>query len=117
MLKALKRRAALSCSFCGKPADQVGRLMAGAATGSHICDACVGVCVGILDATPDDFTGWDRMSEDQLLAGLSVSEATVEATRRVLQAQIDALRHRGVSWERIGAALGISRQAAWERFS
>jgi biotin operon repressor len=43
-------------------------------------------------------------------------EATVAATRTVLQAQIEELR-RNVSWEAIGKALGISRQAAWERFS
>jgi hypothetical protein len=27
------------------------------------------------------------------------------------------LRTRGVSWTRIGEALGVSKQAAWERFS
>ena len=42
---------------------------------------------------------------------------TVEAVRAVLQTQIDVLRKRGVSWEVIGDALRISRQAAWERFS
>ncbi len=26
-------------------------------------------------------------------------------------------RQQGISWERIGKALGVSRQAAWERFS
>jgi biotin operon repressor len=30
---------------------------------------------------------------------------------------IDELRRRSVSWEAIGKALDISRQAAWERFS
>jgi biotin operon repressor len=35
----------------------------------------------------------------------------------VLQTQIDELRKRDVSWQAIGAALSISRQAAWERFS
>jgi len=30
---------------------------------------------------------------------------------------VDTLRARGVSWTRIGAALGVSKQAAWERFS
>ena len=34
--------------------------------------------------------------------------------RRIFQ---NALRKRGVTWTRIGDALGISRQAAWERFS
>ena len=41
----------------------------------------------------------------------------MEATRAVLQAMIGELRQRKVSWEAIGKALGISRQAAWERFS
>jgi AhpD family alkylhydroperoxidase len=34
----------------------------------------------------------------------------------VLQGHVDELRKRGVSWEKIGQALGVSRQAAWERF-
>ena len=83
----------------------------------HICDGCIGACNKILEATPSTFAGWDKMTNDQLLAGLQISEATVEATRAVLQAQIDELRRRKVSWEAIGRALGVSRQAAWERFS
>jgi len=57
------------------------------------------------------------MTDAQLLSGLKTAEATVEATRAVLQAQIEELRRRAISWEAIGKALGISRQAAWERFS
>ena len=57
------------------------------------------------------------MTDEQLLDGLNTAEATVEATRAVLQAMIEELRRRRVSWEGIGKALGISRQAAWERFS
>ena len=83
----------------------------------YICDACIGICNKILEATPDDFSGWEKMSDEQLLGSLKVAEATVEATRTVLQLQIDELRRRSVSWEMIGSALGISRQAAWERFS
>ena len=30
---------------------------------------------------------------------------------------VDVLRGRGISWTRIGEALGVSKQAAWERFS
>ena len=114
MIKLL-RRSRLACSFCGKSAEQVARLVGG--PGVHICDACVGVCNTVLEATPPTFAGWDVMSEAQLLDGLSSAEAAVEATRTVLQAQVDELRRRKVSWEIIGKALGISRQAAWERFS
>jgi hypothetical protein len=114
MLK-FKRGKTLKCSFCGKAATQVARLIGG--PGVHICDACVGVCTKILEATPADFAGWDAMADEGLLAALKSAEATVEATRSVLQAQIDELRKRDISWQAIGAALGISRQAAWERFS
>jgi hypothetical protein len=57
------------------------------------------------------------MTDDQLLSALKIAEATVDATRSVLQAQIVELRRREISWDAIGNALGISRQAAWERFS
>ena len=30
---------------------------------------------------------------------------------------VTILRDRGISWTRIGQALGVSKQAAWERFS
>lgn len=106
----------LKCSFCGKPADKVGRLLAGPKV--HICDVCVGVCVKILDAVPSTFSkSWKTMGDEQLLTALKPTDATVEGTRAVLQAQVDELRRREVSWEAIGAALGVSRQAAWERFS
>ena len=111
----VKRTAKLKCSFCGKSQHDVSRLMGGPKV--HICDACVGVCNRILETTPDDFAGWERMTNEQLLGALKTAEATVEATRTVLQAEIDELRRRAVSWGAIGSALGISRQAAWERFS
>jgi hypothetical protein len=113
MKPVLARR--LRCSFCGKPDKEVGRLLAGPKV--FICDACVGVCNGILEAVPATFAGWDAMSDEQLLGALKPSAATVDGTRAVLQSQVETLRRRGVSWEAIGSALGVSRQAAWERFS
>lgn len=41
------------CSFCGKPHDQVGRLMGG--NGAYICDQCVGICMSILEDGFDSF--------------------------------------------------------------
>lgn len=35
------------CSFCGKPQDMVGRLIAG--NGVYICDQCVDLCMNILE--------------------------------------------------------------------
>ncbi len=114
-MRSIARRSPLKCSFCGRGASEVARLLGGPRV--HICDGCVEACNKILEATPATFAGWDKMTDGQLLSGLKTAEATVEATRAVLQAQISELRRRSVSWEGIGKALGISRQAAWERFS
>ena len=35
------------CSFCGKPQEMVGRLIAG--NGAYICDQCIELCVNILE--------------------------------------------------------------------
>ena len=40
------------CSFCGKPQELVGRLIAG--NGVYICDQCVDLCMNILEQT-DEF--------------------------------------------------------------
>lgn len=109
----MRRR--LCCSFCGKPETEVAKLIAGPRV--HICDACVGVCNGILEATPRNFAGWDAMTDKQLLDALRPTNDTLEATRAILQTQVELLRTRGASWAAIGSALGVSRQAAWERFS
>jgi ATP-dependent protease Clp ATPase subunit len=113
MMIMLKRR--LRCSFCGKSAGDVGKLIAGPKV--FICDACVGVCDAILATTPQTFAGWNAVTDQQLLASLQPSAASVEATRAVLTLQVDTLRQRASAGETIGRALGVSRQAAWERFS
>jgi ATP-dependent Clp protease ATP-binding subunit ClpX len=40
-------RPALRCSFCGRDADHVERLVAGAS--AHICDHCIAECVAVLE--------------------------------------------------------------------
>jgi len=111
-----QKRKTLYCSFCRRDDKTVDKLIGG--PGVHICDRCVEACNAILAGKPaQTFTGWDSLDEDHLLRSLAPSEATVEAVRDVLQIQVDVLRKRGMSWTQIGEALGISRQAAWERFS
>lgn len=114
MLNLPKRK--LRCSFCKRTESQTARLVAGAA-GGLICDACVDVCNKILDATPLPFKGWDDLTDEQLLFAIKASEASFAALESLIRVQIAALRKRDVSWAAIGQALGISRQAAWERFS
>jgi ATP-dependent protease Clp ATPase subunit len=110
-----KDKSKLFCSFCRKSAKEVPSLIGG--PGVHICGDCVGVCNKILEGLPaDGFAGWEQLGDDTLLSNLDRSQAAFEASRAVLQQQIDVLRKRDVSWQKIGDALGVSRQAAWERF-
>jgi ATP-dependent Clp protease ATP-binding subunit ClpX len=54
---------------------------------------------------------------ERLLALVEPLSATAEAHRNHLQSVVDNLRTREVSWAAIAEKLGVSRQAAWERFS
>jgi hypothetical protein len=114
-----KKEGQLYCSFCRKSDREVERLIGG--PGVYICGSCVEKCVKILKPwkgkSVPDFAGWESLGEAELLKSLAPTEETLEAVRRDLQTKIDTLRKREVSWETIGKALGISRQAAWERFS
>ena len=40
----------LRCSFCGRDAEQVERLVAGAS--AHICDDCITQCLAVLERHP-----------------------------------------------------------------
>jgi hypothetical protein len=110
------------CSFCGKSQHEVRKLIAGPAI--FICNACVALCVKIVDETPDKDPAtppkldWPSdMPTENLLTMLRAQEKTHEDVASRLQRSIEILRKREVSWQQIGDALGISRQAAWERFS
>lgn len=108
------------CTFCCKSHREVEKLIAG--PGIYICGECVGLCNDILSSTADvdasaGWQGWAVLGDDELLATLPGSLRSVEDVRAGLQARIDELRRREVSWARIGEALGMSRQAAWERFA
>lgn len=56
---------------------------------------------------------YDRYFRDWILR---VSELST-AAERLLALEIELARSYGVTWDEIGAALGVSRQAAWERFA
>jgi hypothetical protein len=116
----LKLPKTLHCSFCGKSQHKVKALIAG--PGCFICDECVGLCDSILAGEPakgEAYSGFKPLERptDELLELLpSVSFAT-ESSRNFLQSLVDTLRAREVSWAAIAEPLGVSRQAAWERFS
>ena len=107
------------CSFCGKPTDAVAKIIAG--PGVYICNECVGLCTEILNQSiskqpaTDDWT--QTLGDEALLhhlADVAKAGTRVEESMRFLVA---TLRGRNITWARIGDALGMTRQSAWERFS
>jgi ClpX C4-type zinc finger len=106
----------LCCSFCNKDKDKVAKLVAG--PGVYICNECVNLCNLIIAEEPaSGFRAWHEQPDDELLAGLSKVQAVVSQADAAVHDYVDVLRSRGISWTRIGQALGVSKQAAWERFS
>lgn len=122
------------CSFCNKDSADVVRLVAG--PGVYICDECVDLAnqilaeeakrsassadalAGLVEAdAPPDLTAWYRLSDDQLLSEMVRAHAAHQNVDRAVRRCVAALRTRGISWARIGEAMGMTRQSAWERFS
>jgi ATP-dependent Clp protease ATP-binding subunit ClpX len=125
---------ALRCSFCAKSQFDVVKLVAG--PGLFICNECIGLCNQIIteemarkgsstddavrsDSTQDPPTlkAWDGLSDEDLLAEMVRAHAAHQNVDRAVAHHVTALRARGVSWARIGEALDMTRQSAWERFS
>jgi hypothetical protein len=123
----------LRCSFCAKSQFDVVKLVAG--PGVFICNECIDLCNQIIteemarkgssaddvrsDNTQDPPTlkAWDGLSDEDLLAEMVRAHAAHQNVDRAVAHHVAALRARGVSWARIGEALGMTRQSAWERFS
>lgn len=55
-----ERRAALRCAFCGKPQEQVGKLIAG--PNVYICNECVDLCYDMLEEEGIGYT--DALDEE-----------------------------------------------------
>jgi len=109
----------LYCSFCFKSQHEVRRLIAGPAA-VYICDECVELCNDIIAGPPRGPSRTASLKElptERLLERLQPIEDTIQGRGNQLQQVVDILRSREVSWAQIGAALGMSRQSAWERFS
>ena len=106
----------VKCSFCGKTQKQVKKLIAG--PGVYICNECVHLCDLILaEEQVREFGSWSERPDDELLASLAKVQAVVAQVDAAVHDHVATLRDRGISWTRIGQALGVSKQAAWERFS
>jgi ClpX C4-type zinc finger len=112
----------LRCSFCDKSQKEEPRLVAGSG-GVAICIACVGLAASALggqrstDASAPKGHDLNKLSEQQLLDGLRRRSQGIRQVDDEVREVVSILRDRQVAWARIGEALGISRQSAWERFS
>jgi ATP-dependent Clp protease ATP-binding subunit ClpX len=111
---------ALHCSFCLKSQHEVKNLIAGPGN-LFICDECVALCdeyvAGRTPKIDHEQFKLHNVSTDRLLARLKPIEKTLQGMGNQLQTAVEELRGREISWAKIGEALGVSRQSAWERFS
>ena len=122
------------CSFCLKPNTEVARLVAG--HGVYICNQCVALCAEIIAAqpqpagppaadqaapappSPPQLAPWEQeMSLEEILAALPRVAAAGQQAQEYLTHWVRKARSLGATWARIGAALDMTRQSAWERFS
>jgi len=109
----------LYCSFCFKSQHHTKMLISGPA-GIFICDECVDLCNECRAGRfPDNSKNPSdkELPTELLLERLQPIQETLQGKGNQLQRVVELLRSRDVSWAQIGAALGISRQSAWERFT
>lgn len=113
--------AAPCCSFCIKPDEAVETLVAG--PGVYICNECVGLCQVLIETKPRTsnrprMTAWEATETlEDALASLPRVAATARQVEDSLYGWVGRARQLGASWASIGAALGMTRQSAWERFA
>jgi ClpX C4-type zinc finger len=106
------------CSFCFKSQHEVRKLISGPA-GIFICSECVDLCNEVIAGRPPNLSkpSPNELPTERLLERLRPIEDTIQGKGNQLQWVVELLRSREVSWAQIGAALGISRQSACERFT
>jgi len=108
-----------ACSFCLKPNTEAGTLVAG--HGVYICDGCAELSRQLIAGKPasvPQLAAWDQMTDvDQVLATLPRVAAAAAQVEQTLAGWVRRARALGATWAKIGEALGMTRQSAWERFS
>ncbi|MFD4034424.1 ClpX C4-type zinc finger protein [Streptomyces sp. NPDC058637] len=120
MLADAADRDGRACSFCAKAEAEVTKLIAG--PGVNICTECVDLAASIVaEHRPGQTDLRIPMRGDLTDAGMLQRLPRIAAIADQVESDVRLwvveLRRRGVTWARIGEALGITRQSAWERFS
>jgi DNA-directed RNA polymerase specialized sigma24 family protein len=110
---------AWSCSFCGRQGGDDIRLAGG--LGAMICMDCLDYYHQTFsDAEATEKIAvppWEKMTDAEMLSKLPQISAEAQQVDRFLREWVKMIRERNISYAEIGKALGVSRQAAWERFS
>jgi hypothetical protein len=116
---SVKTETVKRCSFCGKESTEVAKMIAG--PGVYICNACVGLCATVIEHETvkgsEAHVPPQSMTDEQMLEHIPRIAAVEDQVEQSLREWVGRLRERGVTWERIGAALSMTRQSAWGRFS
>ena len=107
------------CSFCGLIGTSETRFAGG--LGAMMCQDCLKyyyeVTISEGNAESISRPPWNEMSDTEMLSTLPLIAASAEQVNKFMGDWIQLLRARNLSWAAIGKAMGISRQAAWERFT
>lgn len=108
-----------TCSFCGEQGRKGLRFAGG--LGAMMCEGCVShyhsVFLSSEKATQEAKPPWESMSDAEILSTIPLISHTGEQVADFLVEWVELARSRKLSWAEIGRAMGISRQAAWERFA
>jgi hypothetical protein len=106
------------CSFCGLVGTRDTKFAGG--LGAMMCQDCLEYYHQAF-ATKKRLAAishppWESMTDAELLSKLPLIAATSDQVEVFLRDWIKLVRARNISWAEIGKVMGISRQAAWERF-
>jgi hypothetical protein len=70
----------------------------------------------VFDAMSDQGQAWEPRDLDEYLRAVTLAEVVSDEARTALARWVAAARRAGASWSDIGTRLGISKQAAQQRF-
>lgn len=108
-----------ACSFCGMQGRKGMRFAGG--LGAMICESCVthyhSVFASKQKAAKAARPPWESMSDAEILSTIPLISQTADQVADFLLEWVQLARSRKLSWAEIGKVMGISRQAAWERFA
>src|SRR5262249_6257577 len=107
------------CSFCGEQGRRGEPLVGG--LGAFMCGSCLDHYSGVVAAFREPGVGgpppWESMSDADILGKLPLIARTGAQVDGFLGEWVQLARSRRLSWAEVGKALGVTRQAAWQRFA